>query len=1243
MKLFLSSLFLIPILIFGQAPTANFTANPTSVCIGQAINFTNTSTANGSPIVSYAWDFGDGNSATTANTTHTYTVPGTYTVILTVTAQNGQADPEVKVNYVTINPKPSVSFTTSGNGCTIPFNVTFTNTSSSGANFSYAWTFGNGQTSTLQNPSAVTYNTAGTFPVSLTVTNTTTGCTNSVTQNIVVSNYTANIILQASACVGATIPFTDGSTVGANSWNWNFGDGQTSTLQNPTHSYATAGNYTVTLTSQNTSSGCTSNATQNITINPLPTPSFTSNTTVGCAPLAVTFSNTSGSGTSFTWDFGNGSTFTGQNPPVQTYTSNGTYNVSLTMTNSNGCSNTVTLNNYINVSAPIVNFSMDQYNGCAPLPVVFTESSTSPNPVNDPIVTWLWNYGDGSALVSGQSPPAHNYNVGVYDVTLTVITQNGCQATLTYPDTIQVGSVQNVNFSLSPIIECAKTPIDFTDLTTYNGNPDPSEITYEWDFGDGGSSNQQNPSYSYPSDTGFFDVQLVVEWRGCRDSLTITDAVYIKAPISLFTLDQSLFCNPVSLPITLNVTDNAIIGQIPDDVEMIWKWGDGTFTFFDDVDVDDANQGSTSHNYNAYGSYTIEQVIYNHTTGCSDSTTQQIHVSTTTAGFTLSNDSTCVGSPITLTSTSTSSHPFGTFSYNMGNGGTTTGNPANYVYPSFGAFTILQTATNVVGCANTSTFVGLDALALPTANATPSAIAGCAPITVSYVNSSNVNNNGVPLSTFLWTYPNASTQTTNNIGTSTQFNFTTEGTFNTSLVVTDQFGCVSPTLNIPMTITKPTANFTLDSVVCDLESFTAVNSSIGATSYQWSVDGTNTSVNTNYTSAFDEVSVQGSNSVSHTVTLIATDVNGCKDTLNDLIIVSMPYLDITYTLSGANVNGAGEFTCPPVFSTFTDGSDTYGDIVNWAWNFGDGKFSSLENPSNTYVFAGTYSASLTITDEFGCTADTTLIDFLTIKGPSGDPDWSTTGDICGQIFGFEVTNQNDVSSIIWDLGDGTSENNINPFTHKYESYTTYNPTATLIDSLGCEVIYILDPITVISNGLNAHFTPTPVKGPVGTVFTFNQNSSFTGASIVSWTWIINGETSVYSSGTNVSTTLGLPGDYTITLIVVDANGCSDSYSFVVTVTDEFHLPNVITSNGDGINDFFVLPVEIFKSFDIVIINRWGNVIHIQNGATGVLLWNGFTDNGAKVEDGVYFYKLVGTLPKGDVISKHGNVTVVNGL
>jgi PKD repeat protein len=1230
-------------LLQAQAPTANFSATPTQICIGAAVNFTDLSTAGGSPITSRAWDFGDGNSSTLTNPSHTYTTPGTYTITLVVTASNGQADPEVKLNYITVNPLPTVGFTTSGNGCTVPFAVTFTNTSQTGAGITYNWSFGNGQTSTSQNPAAVTYNTAGTFPVTLVVTDGNTGCTNSIIQNIVVSNYSATFNAPAQGCVGSAVSFTDMSTVGANSWSWDFGDGQTSTSQNPSNIYGAPGTYNVTLTSQNTVSGCSSTFNQSITINPLPIPTFSANTLTGCAPLNVTFTNSSGAGT-FVWDFGNGITFNGANPPVQTYTTNSSFSVSLTMTNAAGCSNTTTINNYINVSAPTVQFSMDVYNGCEPLTVQFSESSTSPNPIGDPIVSWLWDFGDGSPITNAQSPPPHVYNEGVYSVTLTVTTQNGCQATVTLADTIQVGSISSVNFSVAPVIECAKTPIDFTDLTTFNGTPDPADVTYSWDFGDGGLSSLQNPSYPYPSDTGYFDVTLIVDWRGCKDTMIMTQAVYIKAPISLFTLDQTLFCNPGSLPITLNVADNAIIGQLSDDVEMIWKWGDGTpNNILSNAMLDGAGNGDISHNYSAYGTYTVEQVVYNYTTGCSDSTTQTIYVSQTIAGFTLSNDSTCIGSPIQLTSTSTSSHPFGTFSYDMGNGGSTSGSPASYTYNTAGAFNIVLTATNSVGCASTATFNGLDALSLPIASITPSDITGCAPITVTYSNSSSITGNGMPLSSFLWTFTDATTQTTNSIGTNTQFTFNTEGTFNTTLVATDQFGCVSPAASSAILITKPVANFTLDDVVCNLEGFTAVNSSTGAVSYQWFVDGTVVSTNTNYSNSFNEPSTPIVSSVSHNVMLIATDVNGCKDTLVDPIVVSTPNADVTYTLTGANVNAAGEFTCPPVFAGFTDNSDSYGNISIWSWDFGDGKTSTLENPNNTYVFAGTYTLNYSIVDEYGCSSDTVLVDYLTIFGPSADPIWTGFGDVCGQTFIFEAQNQVNVSSIVWNLDDGTIIDNTNQFNHTYLDYDSFFPTALISDTLGCEVLYELPQIDVISNGLNAFFTPSPSEGPMGTTFTFFESSTFTSASISTWTWVINGDTLVNFSGADVSQQYGLPGDYTITLFITDQNGCVDSYTTIVTITNEFNIPNVITTNGDGVNDLFILPADIFKSFDILILNRWGNVIHQRSGATGVLLWDGLDQkSGEKVNDGVYFYKLEGILVSDDFVSKHGNVTVVNG-
>lgn len=1226
--------------LFSQAPTANFSASPLSVCLGAPINFTNSSTPGSSPIVNWSWDFGDGNSSTLVNPSHTYTTAGTYTVTLVVTAQNGQADAEVKSMYVTVNPLPTVGFTASGNGCTVPFNVSFTNTSQSGPGISYAWNFGNGQTSTQQNPVAVTYATAGTFTVTLTVTNTNTGCTNSFSQTLVVSDFSAGISAPLQACVGQSVVCTDASTVGANSWNWNFGDGGTSTAQNPTHTYAAPGTYTITLNAQNTVSGCSDAVTKNITVNPLPVPSFTAAVTSGCAPLAVNFVNTSGAGTTFNWDFGNGSTFTGTNPLAQSYNASGSYTVTLTMTNANGCTGTTTLTNYITVQDPIAQFNMDVFNGCDPVVVQFTDASVPPSS-SDPLVSWQWDFGDGSLPFNGQVPPAHSYSVGVYSVTLTVTSQNGCQASVTYVDTIQVGSILNVDFLVDPMIECAKTAIDFTDLTTFNGTPDPGEVLYFWDFGDGGTSTQQNPTYSYPSDTGYFDVTLIVSWRGCMDTLILPNAVYIKAPISIFNPVQTLFCNPASFPVNVGVTDNSIIGVYPDDVDMIWDWGDGSFTYFDDPDIEDPDKGSTTHNYSAYGTYTIEQVIHNYTTGCSDSTTQTIHISQTIADFTLSNDSSCVGSPVTLTSTSTSTHPFGTYNYTMGNGATISGSPASYAYPNFGAYTITLVATNNVGCSDNEVFIGFDALALPSAAITPSATTGCAPIPVVYTNSSSVVGNGVPLSSYFWTFPDLSTQTTTNLATTTNYTFTTEGSFTTTLVTTDQFGCVSPATSVNMLITKPTASFTVDSVVCDLEAFTTVNSSIGGTSYQWFIDGQPGGNTSDLSSSFDEVSSASYNSVSHVIGLIVTDVNGCMDTLEQAMIVSMPYADFDFDLTGANINANNEFTCPPVFADFTDQSNTYDGISNWNWDFGDGKFSSLQDPGNTYVFAGTYTASLSVTDVYGCVDDTVLLDFLSISGPSGNPFWTPVGDLCGQTYNFDATNLSNVDHIIWNLDDDSTVNSLTGFEHTYLAVDTYNPTAILIDSLGCEVIYPLPEIVIPDNGLNAFFEASPPIGSMGTTFFLDQGSTYTGAPIVAWDWTLNGVLLENTTPDDVFQQYGFPGTYPISLMVTDANGCVDLYSLNVLITDEFVMPNIITANNDGVNDLFTLPAAIFKSFDIVIVNRWGDVIHEETNATGTLMWNGLTDSGNAVNDGVYFYKLIGIFYDGSNVLRHGNITVVH--
>ena len=1053
-----------------QIPVAQFSANQFSACAGFPITFTDLSNYGGSAVISTNWDFGEGGQSTNTNPTYTYMTAGTYQVLLTVISASG-TDFELKLNYITVFANPIASFTTSGNGCSVPFAVTFNNTSTTGAGINYNWNFGNGQTSTLQNPASITYNANGNYDLELIVTNSVTGCVDTTNQTIVVSDFAAGINAPLTGCVDQVVAITDGTTVGVNTWSWTSGDGQVSNVQNPSFSYAIPGTYTITLVANNSVSGCSDNVTQNITINPISTPSFTALPTSGCAPLQVTYTNTSGAG-SFLWDFGAGLTSILSNPLPVTYNANGIFDVSLTMTDANGCISTTVFSNMITVAPPAANFSSDFVNGCAPLSVQFSDLSTSSNPISDPITSWLWSFGDGTTF-NGQNPPSHIYGLGTFDVSLTITTQSGCTNTLTTIDAIQVGMIDLVDFSLFPIIECAKHDITFTDLSVISTPHDPSEVIYDWDFGDGGHSSEQNPIYNYPIDTGMFDIQLIVDFRGCKDTLKRIDQIYIKAPISKFTV-QNLYCNPLSFPVHVVVTDNAIAGAATDNVDMIWSWGvvGDPNDFLNSVDVFDANQGDTAHDYLTYGTYTIKQVVHNYTTGCADSTEQIIIISSMDAGFLLSNDTTCNSLPFTITSSSTYLNPLATFTYDMGNGDIIVGDPLFYTYNVPGTYDISMIATNSVGCVDSAEFLGFHVLDPPLALLTGSDDAGCLPINVIYTNNSIVQGNGVPLSSFLWTFPDGTTQTTNNVATTTNFDFSSEGFFTTLVSATDVFGCTSPPTGVFMLITNPTVNFTMDSVVCDLENFNAVNTTtgFGIITYDWDLDAIFATNTTDYSNVFDETESSSYTNVAHAITLVATDGNGCKDSITKIIKVSLPKADLNYIASGATANGFGEYTCPPVFETYSDLSTSYGSLTNWSWSFGDGKTSAFENPNNTYVFPGTYSLSLNITDEFGCTADTILVDYLTILGPGGTLNWTIVGDQCEHNYAFEATDLTFVDSIVWDLDDGTILFDSTFLTHSY-AIGSYEPTCTLIDFLGCEVTYPMQTLVVPNIVLFANAGP----------------------------------------------------------------------------------------------------------------------------------------------------------------------------
>jgi hypothetical protein len=163
------------------------------------------------------------------------------------------------------------------------------------------------------------------------------------------------------------------------------------------------------------------------------------------------------------------------------------------------------------------------------------------------------------------------------------------------------------------------------------------------------------------------------------------------------------------------------------------------------------------------------------------------------------------------------------------------------------------------------------------------------------------------------------------------------------MVVYDVFGCSSTPATVPITITKPTANFTFPSVVCASDTNLTLNSStgVGNLSYAWYVNNQafGTAQDTGIVSVVSPNLPLSQLSSTFNLSLVAIDSNGCEDTLSQLVTVSLPHAIPTYSFSGAVLNANGEYSCPPLFGTYQDSSQAYGNITAWNWGFGDGNNS----------------------------------------------------------------------------------------------------------------------------------------------------------------------------------------------------------------------------------------------------------------------------------------------------------------
>ena len=837
-------------------------------------------------------------------------------------------------------------------------------------------------------------------------------CITSDTVKVIVNPLPLANFSTSNVCLQDSNSFIDGSTSSFGnivSWFWNFGDASTSVQQNPAHVYNADGTYGVIL-GVITSTGCQDTVLRNLVVNPLPVPDFTTQNI--CLYDAASFTDsstiTSGGIASWSWNFGDVSTSTAQNPS-HNYLVDSTYQVTLTTVSDSSCTNTITKPILVH-PVPIAAYS--SINVCRYDAAPFTDQSTLSS---GNISQWSWDFGDTSGAI--QQNPAHQYlSPGTYNPMLIVTSDSGCIDTTV--GSVVVHPVPVANFSTANV--CLTDSAQFTNGSTISAGGIDG---YQWDFGNGISSFQQNPVYQYPSD-GTYVIQLIAKTdSNCVDTFQTVTTIYPKPNAVLSVANQCLYD-------TVFFNDQSSI-NIPDTITS-WQWdfGDGT----------SSTQQLPSHLYSADGAYNIELIVGSNNS-CADTFQTTVLVFTVPdALFAVGDD--CLNDPAVFNNQSTiSSGGIDGYQWDFGDGVTSTQQSPQYVYSIDSIYTVQLIVTSDSGCTDTTTAV-TTRYPIPKANfeVTPQCLYD--PLNFDDTSTGNIT-------TWEWDFGDGSAVDNTQI---TSHLFPTSGDFDVSLVLTSNNGCKDTIFQTVTVFPVPTPNFNNGPVCLNEQSQFSDASTVTTGSiafWDWDFgDGIGNSSVDNPLYVFGAAGL-------YDVTLTVTSDSGCMaDTLIQVEVFVLPTPLFT-----------SDTVCQMKPSNLRDLS--FNNIVNWAWDFDDGTVDVInQNPIHLYDSAGTYAVSLLVTDGNGC-SDSIVLPVIVSPLPTADFElFPQEVTLVGPTVNFTNTSTG-ATDYLWNFGDFTTSTNFDTVhTYSNSDTGTYPVKLIVFDSMGCSDILV--QYIVIKGGISLH-------------------------------------------------------------------------------------------------------------------------------------------------------------------------------
>ena len=1161
---------------------------PDSICVNTFTTLQNTS----SPTpVSTLWDFGDGTTDTLANPVKSWTTPGTYTILLTNTYSYCT---DTSSRTIRVIPRPVANFTAADTfKCQPSLNVSFQDQSVNAV--SWQWSFGDGGTSTQQHPSH-TYNSYGEFDVQLVVTNS-SGCTDTLRKTAFIRIVRPVISfpnLPYEGCIPFTLTPTANIITGdqVTSWLWDFGDGTTSTLQTPSHTYPVQGTFALTLTIT-TSSGCTETYTLPgaVKVGRKPVVNFSAGPNPVCAFQNVQFTDLTNEADEWLWYFGDGSTSNVQNPLHQ-YGDTGLFEIKLIATN-NGCRDSLTISNLIRVKPPIARFGYEttcvnrlQFN--------FLDSSVGAG-------SWFWDFGDGTT--STQQNPVHVFpGFNSYNVSLTV-TNDTCSHTYT-----RLVRVINESPDFTTLFDAACKPSTFHYSAVVSN---PGNIAdYYWDFGDGTNFNSASSgAYHYYTLSGYYTIGLITtDIYGCKDTTYKSNFIRVNGPEANFTAVNNSGCK--GLTVTFNdLSTNDGISNIS---SWLWDFGDGV--------VESHSGGPVQHTYQNAGTYTVKLTVVDQG-GCIDSLVRPNLVTTSDPKAVFIADTlACPGSRVQFANNSIASNNTFTSVWDFGDGGTSTLKNPFHNYAAPGYYTVKLFITDQYGCTDSLVRPNYIRVSEPVASFTMNdSISSCTPFEVQFTNTSQY------YYTYVWHLGG---------GTSGQLHpiqfYTVPGVYNVSLVAVAPGGCMDTARSTITVFDTAGANITytpLDGCK-PLSVFLSAYSPGPMDLYTWDfgdgimISDTASSINHIYNSFGNFVPK-----------VILTDPAGCIIPVSGFDTIKIKGAQAKFGLST-------QFFCDSGFVSFTD-STLYNDSLTvYNWDFGDGTTSNLQHPSHQYSSPGLYTVSLNVQTQFACVDTFRIVDAVKIVE---SPLISIGGDsiICVNDFitHLGVLERPDTSLVqwSWQFPNGNTAGAQNPVPQQYNTVGSFVVNTIATNSSGCADTstrsILVNPLPTAT--LPATITmqtgfPVPIPG------TYSSN-------VVSWSWM----PAATLSCSDCPQPIAAPKFNTKYLVTyVDSNGCVNNGQVEVIVICKdanVFVPNTFSPNNDGSNDvFYVRGRGLDRVKSLRVFNRWGEIVFeqqnfpVNNPSFG---WNG-NYKGQKALADVYVYQVEVFCENSQIIRFEGNVALI---